>query len=153
MQAFKRDGVRLYKCEHCSFVTKFKMQFWQHLEVHKNGNEQLFLCEHCFYTSMHKSRYIRHLRVHKSENKPMKTQLFNCKYCSFSTKSNQYFVTHLNSYHGAYVTKYKENLRHLNQHNQKVITELKFFKCEHCSYMTRYKGTLTRHTLLHKNPE
>ncbi|CAL4117711.1 unnamed protein product, partial [Meganyctiphanes norvegica] len=115
------------KCTKCEFVAITTNELKRHLVVH--SGERFFTCEHCEYVCRNKKTVQEHqLKEHNAEciNPDSKVKCTKCDYVAINT-------------------------RELKRHSV-VHTGEKFFTCEHCGYVCKYRSTLRKHQLKqHKN--
>ncbi len=82
------------KCDHCNFMTCFKLLRTEHVKVHKNkkDNANPFSCQHCPFGSDSLQNFQFHLLCHEGRRV---VRLYNCAYCSLSSNSEEYVEDHL----------------------------------------------------------
>ena len=142
----KHAEEKPYKCEFCSYSTKFSGHFATHTRKH-NGDKP-YECGVCSYKTNSSTDMAKHERKHMGE-KP-----YTCDECSFSTASSRYLTMHKNKH-----TREKSYTcdecsfstvwsGYLEMHKRKHTGE-KPYKCDVCSYSTIWSRDLARHKKKH----
>ncbi|KAK1173053.1 hypothetical protein AOXY_G3081 [Acipenser oxyrinchus oxyrinchus] len=110
--------LKIFTCEYCNKVFKFKHSLQAHLRIHTN--EKPFKCPHCDYASTIKANLSVHLRKHTGEK-------FSCQHCSFSCLSKGHLKVHVERVH----KKIKQHCRFCNKKYSDVKNLLKHVRESH----------------------
>lgn len=134
------------KCSYCDFKTKSKASLTQHTLRHKNATSLQCEYPHCRYNSYFPQAMEKHKKKHNELGVKMQ-----CAHCSFQCM-NKYILKYHEEAHTTGKKKYQCNEcdystilpANLIQHKYKHAT-VKRFKCEYCSFATKYNTSLRFH--------
>ncbi|KAL4616892.1 zinc finger protein ZFAT isoform X1 [Arapaima gigas] len=110
--------LKIFTCEYCNKVFKFKHSLQTHLRIHTN--EKPFKCLHCDYASAIKANLSVHMRKHTGEK-------FSCEYCSFNSLSKGHLKVHVERVH----KKIKQHCRFCKKKYSDVKNLLKHIRESH----------------------
>ena len=91
------NGVRMYKCDHCDYVTNH-LNNLKHVHMKKHTGE-LLQCDYCTYTTWSKSALNTHIKARHEEHK------YRCDQCDFTSSLGFQFRRHYQSKHEGTVFK------------------------------------------------
>ncbi|XP_018568390.1 zinc finger protein 142-like [Anoplophora glabripennis] len=152
--------VRMFKCDLCSYESKYKMNLTQHQAKHKSTSEAiLYKCDDCDFQTKYRSGIYRHRSRHKDSSE---VPTYKCTDCEYETRTKYNLTTHRlvhDNPSGArkytctlceYETSYKSNFKsHQLKHENPSAVQM--YVCEDCDYKTEQKHYLARHALKHKD--
>ncbi|KAJ8973685.1 hypothetical protein NQ317_011806, partial [Molorchus minor] len=141
-----------YKCDICSFTTRYKNSLENHLLIHKDSSEvTIFQCDICTYTTRYKQNLTSHSHTHKEGTDLVR---YKCETCRYETNNKYYFNKHLQVHEvgprneDVYLTRLKNLLkRHLVIH--KSCSETEIYECGECNFRSKHKDSYSRHILKH----
>nr|XP_023668819.1 zinc finger protein ZFAT isoform X1 [Paramormyrops kingsleyae] len=110
--------LKIFTCEYCNKVFKFKHSLQAHLRIHTN--EKPFKCLQCDYASAIKANLSVHMRKHTGEK-------FSCEYCSFNCLSKGHLKVHVERVH----KKVKQHCRFCKKKYSDVKNLLKHIRESH----------------------
>ncbi|XP_076826313.1 zinc finger protein ZFAT [Brachyhypopomus gauderio] len=110
--------LKIFTCEYCNKVFKFKHSLQAHLRIHTN--EKPFRCSHCDYASTIKANLSVHMRKHTGEK-------FSCDHCSFNCLSKGHLKVHVERVH----KKVKQHCRFCKKKYSDVKNLLKHIRESH----------------------
>ncbi|KAI4882454.1 hypothetical protein NFI96_033348 [Prochilodus magdalenae] len=113
-----RTQLKIFTCEYCNKVFKFKHSLQAHLRIHTN--EKPFKCPQCDYASTIKANLSVHMRKHTGEK-------FSCDHCSFSCLSKGHLKVHVERVH----QKVKQHCRFCKKKYSDVKNLLKHIRESH----------------------
>uniref|UniRef100_A0A7N6BWA1 C2H2-type domain-containing protein n=1 Tax=Anabas testudineus TaxID=64144 RepID=A0A7N6BWA1_ANATE len=85
-----QSQLKVFTCESCNKIFKFRHSLIAHLRTHTQ--EKPFQCPHCEYASAIKANLNVHLRKHTGEK-------FSCQHCSFKCLSPGHLKVHIERVH------------------------------------------------------
>ncbi|ROL47804.1 Zinc finger protein ZFAT [Anabarilius grahami] len=110
--------LKIFTCEYCNKVFKFKHSLQAHLRIHTN--EKPFKCMQCDYASAIKANLSVHMRKHTGEK-------FSCDLCSFNCLSKGHLKVHVERVH----KKIKQHCRFCKKKYSDVKNLLKHIRETH----------------------
>ncbi|NXN90916.1 ZFAT protein, partial [Rhinopomastus cyanomelas] len=110
--------LKIFTCEYCNKVFKFKHSLRAHLRIHTN--EKPYKCSHCSYASAIKANLNVHMRKHTGEK-------FSCDYCTFTCLSKGHLKVHVERVH----KKIKQHCRFCKKKYSDVKNLIKHIKETH----------------------
>ncbi|NWS70348.1 ZFAT protein, partial [Crotophaga sulcirostris] len=110
--------LKIFTCEYCNKVFKFKHSLQAHLRIHTN--EKPYKCSHCSYASAIKANLNVHMRKHTGEK-------FSCDYCPFTCLSKGHLKVHIERVH----KKIKQHCRFCKKKYSDVKNLIKHIKETH----------------------
>ncbi|XP_064410016.1 zinc finger protein ZFAT-like isoform X3 [Latimeria chalumnae] len=110
--------LKIFTCEYCNKVFKFKHSLQAHLRIHTN--EKPYKCPHCNYASAIKANLNVHMRKHTGEK-------FSCTYCAFACLSKGHLKIHIERVH----KKIKQHCRFCKKKYSDVKNLLKHIREAH----------------------
>uniref|UniRef100_A0A8C2EI12 Zinc finger and AT hook domain containing n=1 Tax=Cyprinus carpio TaxID=7962 RepID=A0A8C2EI12_CYPCA len=110
--------LKIFTCEYCNKVFKFKHSLQAHLRIHTN--EKPFKCPQCDYASAIKANLSVHMRKHTGEK-------FSCELCSFHCLSKGHLKVHVERVH----KKIKQHCRFCKKKYSDVKNLLKHIRETH----------------------
>uniref|UniRef100_A0A8C6YEN2 Zinc finger and AT-hook domain containing n=2 Tax=Naja naja TaxID=35670 RepID=A0A8C6YEN2_NAJNA len=110
--------LKIFTCEYCNKVFKFKHSLQAHLRIHTN--EKPYKCSFCSYASAIKANLNVHLRKHTGEK-------FSCDYCPFTCLSKGHLKVHVERVH----KKIKQHCRFCKKKYSDVKNLIKHIKEAH----------------------
>ncbi|XP_067834708.1 zinc finger protein ZFAT-like isoform X3 [Heptranchias perlo] len=110
--------LKIFTCEYCNKVFKFKHSLQAHLRIHTN--EKPYKCSQCDYASTIKANLIVHMRKHTGEK-------FSCDYCAFTCLSKGHLKVHIERVH----KKIKQHCRFCKKKYSDVKNLLKHIRESH----------------------
>ncbi|NXY41018.1 ZFAT protein, partial [Ceuthmochares aereus] len=110
--------LKIFTCEYCNKVFKFKHSLQAHLRIHTN--EKPYKCSHCNYASAIKANLNVHMRKHTGEK-------FSCDYCPFTCLSKGHLKVHIERVH----KKIKQHCRFCKKKYSDVKNLIKHIKETH----------------------
>lgn len=112
------NQLKIFTCEYCNKVFKFKHSLQAHLRIHTN--EKPYKCPLCNYASAIKANLSVHMRKHTGEK-------FSCDHCSFSCLSKGHLKVHVERVH----KKIKQHCRFCKKKYSDVKNLIKHIKDTH----------------------
>ncbi|XP_072184513.1 zinc finger protein ZFAT isoform X2 [Excalfactoria chinensis] len=110
--------LKIFTCEYCNKVFKFKHSLQAHLRIHTN--EKPYKCSYCNYASAIKANLNVHMRKHTGEK-------FSCDYCTFTCLSKGHLRVHIERVH----KKIKQHCRFCNKQYSDIKNLIKHIKETH----------------------
>ncbi|NXP17215.1 ZFAT protein, partial [Scytalopus superciliaris] len=110
--------LKIFTCEYCNKVFKFKHSLQAHLRIHTN--EKPYKCPSCSYASAIKANLNVHMRKHTGEK-------FSCDYCTFTCLSKGHLKVHIERVH----KKIKQHCRFCKKKYSDVKNLIKHIKETH----------------------
>ncbi|KAM6215430.1 zinc finger protein ZFAT [Rhynchocyon petersi] len=127
--------LKIFTCEYCNKVFKFKHSLQAHLRIHTN--EKPYQCSHCSYASAIKANLNVHLRKHTGEK-------FACDCCSFTCLSKGHLKVHVERVH----KKIKQHCRFCKKKYSDVKNLIKHIREAHDPQDHKVKEALDKLCLL-----
>ncbi|XP_077127384.1 zinc finger protein ZFAT isoform X1 [Ranitomeya variabilis] len=112
------NQLKIFTCEYCNKVFKFKHSLQTHLRIHTN--EKPYKCPLCNYASAIKANLSVHMRKHTGEK-------FSCDHCAFSCLSKGHLKVHVERVH----KKIKQHCRFCKKKYSDVKNLIKHIKETH----------------------
>ncbi|GAB6019947.1 hypothetical protein CHUAL_001476 [Chamberlinius hualienensis] len=151
---------QIFQCEQCSYSTKRKDSFRNHLDTHDPDDSKKYVCDLCSKAFRSRGRHRRHLRSHHNPE-----QLLKCCHCDYQSIERATLHQHLAAKHqvdpnGKPLTKdvrcpdcdymcvaqYQLKNHALRKHGRKP------FKCEECGYASVRRSDVDKHIRMkHRN--
>lgn len=125
----KPDDIKMQKCEHCTYQTKFKASLDIHMKLHEKF--MFFYCNNCPYKCKRKTLLIQHMVIHRGNYKLSNDSFYECLHCFYKTNVRGRFQRHLIQMHA--------------NPDQIVI-----YKCTKCTYQTKTDADLKYHMKVHR---
>lgn len=119
--------MKIFTCEYCNKLFKFKHSLQAHLRIHTN--EKPYTCSFCSYASAIKANLNVHLRKHTGEK-------FACDYCPFTCLSKGHLKVHVERVH----KKIKQHCRFCKKKYSDVKNLIKHIKEAHDLEDQKVKG-------------
>nr|XP_056710320.1 zinc finger protein ZFAT isoform X2 [Euleptes europaea] len=119
--------LKIFTCEYCNKVFKFKHSLQAHLRIHTN--EKPYKCSFCSYASAIKANLNVHLRKHTGEK-------FGCDCCPFTCLSKGHLKVHVERVH----KKIKQHCRFCKKKYSDVKNLIKHIKEAHDLLDQKVKG-------------
>ncbi|OCT77193.1 zinc finger protein ZFAT [Xenopus laevis] len=110
--------LKIFTCEYCNKVFKFKHSLQAHLRIHTK--EKPYKCSLCTYASAIKANLSVHMRKHTGEK-------FSCDYCTFSCLSKGHLKVHIERVH----KKIKQHCRFCKKKYSDIKNLIKHIKETH----------------------
>ncbi|KAK5647097.1 hypothetical protein RI129_005561 [Pyrocoelia pectoralis] len=141
----RHRAAKLLQCEQCSFMTKYKRTLILHSGLHHNT--EILKCDQCSYITNQYEYYQKHIKLH---NKP---EVLKCDQCIYATMAEHNLKLHMMKHNPSptklhMMERNPSPMKHKNS-TAKVGKCLRIFKCEQCSFTTRYKKNLSKHSEKH----
>ncbi|KAG8429450.1 hypothetical protein GDO86_020145, partial [Hymenochirus boettgeri] len=127
--------IKIFTCEYCNKVFKFKHSLQTHLRIHTK--EKPYKCSLCNYASAIKANLSVHLRKHTGEK-------FTCEHCPFSCLSKGHLKVHIERVH----KKIKQHCCFCKKKYSDVKNLLKHIKDAHDLSDVKVKETFDKLRLL-----
>ncbi|XP_060726877.1 zinc finger protein ZFAT-like isoform X1 [Tachysurus vachellii] len=126
--------LKIFTCEYCNKVFKFKHSLQAHLRIHTN--EKPFKCSQCDYASTIKANLSVHMRKHTGEK-------FSCEHCSFNCLSKGHLKVHVERVH----QKIKQHCRFCKKKYSDVKNLLKHIRESHDMEDGKVKDSYNKYRL------
>ncbi|KAL7634553.1 UNVERIFIED_CONTAM: hypothetical protein RMT77_014930 [Armadillidium vulgare] len=134
-------NAKIFKCNDCSYESKYKTSFDAHCAKHKNI--KLFKCDDCDFESNYRKGLIRHNLNHC----PMKAKLNSNKNCVVNESKN----TEFSSLSLSEIILLIFNKRKSLDENASVPSPTEILKCPECSFETENPKYLEFHSQIHSD--
>uniref|UniRef100_G3U931 Zinc finger protein ZFAT n=1 Tax=Loxodonta africana TaxID=9785 RepID=G3U931_LOXAF len=137
--------LKIFTCEYCNKVFKFKHSLQAHLRIHTN--EKPYKCPQCSYASAIKANLNVHLRKHTGEK-------FACDACSFTCLSKGHLKVHIERVHKKikqhcrFCKKKYSDVKNLIRHIREGKRQL-LYDCHICERKFKNELDRDRHMLVH----
>ncbi|KAF5280115.1 hypothetical protein FQA39_LY18149 [Lamprigera yunnana] len=177
-QCIKSNKSDHYYCYNCNYSTDSKSNLVQHMNKNHRLEDILYECLDCNYKATHKSALKKHRRRHIC-NKSYKCELcsfstfgawalkrhirkhtgekpFMCKLCNFKTSYRESLRIH-ELRHSDETLKFQKKCdskalcNDTLKKRQRIRSDIKTVKCEHCDYHCADGWKLKRHMSRHSN--
>ncbi|XP_034452403.1 zinc finger protein 84-like isoform X4 [Hippoglossus hippoglossus] len=141
---------KVFQCDTCGKVFKWKSRLNGHLKVHTD--EKPYLCKTCGKRFCYKSKLKTHLRVHTGE------KLHSCEICEKSFTSSTYLKIHERTHTGQRPFSCKTcgisfSARNTLKRHERTHTDEKPFSCKTCGKSYTRGCKLKVHMRSHKGEE
>ncbi|KAB7495023.1 RE1-silencing transcription factor B [Armadillidium nasatum] len=153
------SDTKKYSCDLCDYQNNSKVLYnkhkLSHSEKYKNSK---FKCPRCIFATDERELWKNHVITHE------RITLHQCCSCEYATTKlsdiKRHRRTHLKnepSYDGSSYPEPTPQQQHLssrtpaiNPHHFNGVEEKKPYQCDRCSYSSKLKGALNRHSLIHE---
>ncbi|XP_023932243.1 transcription factor E4F1 [Lingula anatina] len=148
-----KDGMFMYKCQECDYITNKKTNYYKHRKIHMTSRPHV--CQHCNYKTSTSSNLKRHMSQHTNERN------FKCTQCGLAFRQKIHLERHIKYRHEEKkvtcpycdYTCANENpdlKQHIKRRHEAKDEVEGTFICHICNFTTSKRKDLKQHMKFHK---